>query len=147
MNDYEKALALSREQHKPLLIDFTGWACVNCRKMEETVWVEPEIRKLIEEKYVLVSLYVDENVALPAEEQVVSTTTGKRIRTVGKLWSDMQLKYFKANAQPWYVLVSPDEQLLSNALGTASAQTYENYLRCGLDAFEKHKANLSASAR
>jgi thiol:disulfide interchange protein DsbD len=91
-------------------------------------------------------LYVDEDIKLSADEQYVSDATGKKIRTVGNLWSDMQIKYFKANAQPWYVLVSADEQLLSNALGTASAERYETYLRCGLDAYKKHTNGPTALA-
>jgi thiol:disulfide interchange protein len=146
-NDYEAAKAKAAAEGKPLLLDFTGWACVNCRKMEETVWVEPAVRKLMEEEYVVVSLYVDEDIKLSADEQYVSDATGKKIRTVGNLWSDMQIKYFKANAQPWYVLVSADEQLLSTALGTASAERYEQYLRCGLDAYKKHTSGLSASVQ
>jgi thiol:disulfide interchange protein DsbD len=146
-NDYEAAVAKAQAEGKPLLIDFTGWACVNCRKMEETVWVEPEIRKLIEEKYVLVSLYVDEKTALPEADQYVSSTTGKKIRSVGNYWSDMQIKYFKANSQPWYVQISPDEQLLSTPIGSTDAETYEGFLRCGLNAYELHKNKLSASVK
>lgn len=146
-NDYEAAVAKAKAEGKPIMLDFTGWACVNCRKMEETVWVEPAVRKLMEENYVVVSLYVDEDIKLPADEQYVSDATGKKIRTVGNMWSDMQIKYFKANAQPWYVLVSPDEQLLSTALGTASAERYEEYLRCGIDAYQKHTVSLSAAAQ
>lgn len=140
-NDYEAAKIRAAAEGKPILLDFTGWACVNCRKMEETVWVEPAVRKLMEEEYVVVSLYVDEDTKLSAAEQYVSDATGKKIRTVGNKWSDMQIKYFKANPQPWYVMVSADEQLLSNALGTASVERYEQYLRCGLDAYKKHTTN------
>jgi len=144
-NDYEAALAKATAEGKPLLIDFTGWACVNCRKMEETVWVEPEIRQLLEDRYVVVSLYVDEKTTLPEADQYVSTATGKKIRSVGNYWSDMQIKYFKANSQPWYVLVSPDEQLLSTPIGSTDSETYEGFLRCGLNAYELHKNKLSAS--
>jgi thiol:disulfide interchange protein len=145
-NDYEAAKVRAAAEGKPIMLDFTGWACVNCRKMEETVWVEPQIRKLMEEEYIVVSLYVDEKTELPADKQYVSDATGKKIRSVGNLWSDMQIKYFKSNAQPWYVLVSADEQLLSTALGSTDAQTYEAYLRCGLDAYKKHTGGLSEVA-
>ncbi len=145
VNDYDAALAKAKAERKPILLDFTGWACVNCRKMEETVWVEPQVRKLLEEKYVVVSLYVDEKTILPEEEQYVSDATGKKIRNVGNLWSDMQIKHFRANSQPWYVLISPDEQLLSTALGSASVERYENYLRCGLDAFQIHQNKLTSA--
>ncbi|CAN5213612.1 thioredoxin family protein [soil metagenome] len=146
VNDYDAAIAKAKAEGKPILLDYTGWACVNCRKMEETVWIEPEIRKLLEEKYVLVSLYVDEKTTLPEDQQYTSDATGKKVRNVGNYWSDMQIKYFKANAQPWYVIISPDERLLSTALGTSDVESYEKYLRCGLDAYKKHKNNLSASA-
>lgn len=144
-NDYEAAKAKAAAEGKPILLDFTGWACVNCRKMEETVWIEPEIRKLMEEKYVVVSLYVDEKTALPEEDQYISDATGRKIKTVGNLWSDMQIKHFKSNSQPHYVLVSADEQLLSTPIGSTDAQTYENFLRCGLKAYEQHTNSLSAS--
>ncbi len=146
-NDYDAAVAKAKAEGKPILLDFTGWACVNCRKMEETVWVEPQIRKLMDEEYVVVSLYVDEKTELPEDQKYVSDATGKKIKSVGNLWSDMQIKYFKSNSQPWYVLVSADEQLLSTPLGSTDAATYEGYLRCGLNAYEQHNNGLSAAAQ
>lgn len=106
-NDYESARTHAIEAGKPILLDFTGWGCVNCRKMEEEVWSRPEVRKRLAEDVVLVSLYVDERTELPLEQQRESEITGKTIKTVGQKWADMQAQYFNANAQPYYVLVDP----------------------------------------
>jgi len=138
LKDYEEALALAKKQNKPLLIDFTGWACVNCRKMEENVWTKAEVQELME-KYVLVSLYVDDKQVLPAEQQMVYTTkTGAtvNIKTVGNKWSQFQTENFNATSQPWYVAISPDEKLLTAPVGyTPDASAYVRWLKCGLDAF------------
>ncbi|MCS6818880.1 MAG: thioredoxin family protein, partial [Chitinophagales bacterium] len=113
LTDYEQALARARAENKPVMIDFTGWACVNCRKMEENVWTDPEVYLRLKEKYVLVSLYVDDRRPLPPDQQYVSPFTGKKIKTIGNKWSDMQAQYFNSNTQPFYVLISPDEKLLT----------------------------------
>jgi thiol:disulfide interchange protein len=107
LNDLEEARAYAIEVGKPLLLDFTGWGCVNCRKMEEEVWSRPEVRKRLAEDVVLVSLYVDERTPLAGGEQRVSETTGKKIKTIGQKWGDLQAQYFNANAQPYYVLMDP----------------------------------------
>ena len=89
-NDYEQALVLAKKQNKPLLIDFTGWACVNCRRMEENVWIDPEVEKMMKENFVVVSLYVDERKKLPITEQVEYITKAgakKSIVTVGDKWA------------------------------------------------------------
>ena len=138
LKDYEEALKLAKEQNKPLLIDFTGWACVNCRKMEENVWTKAEVQELME-KYILVSLYVDDKQPLPANQQMVYTTKNGatvNIKTVGNKWSQFQTENFNATSQPWYVAVSPDEQLLTAPVGyTPDATAYAAWLKCGLDAF------------
>jgi thiol:disulfide interchange protein len=143
MNDYEKALQLAKEQHKPVLIDFTGWACVNCRKMEENVWPQQEVRTIIKDNYILVSLYVDDRKLLPENEQFLYTTsTGlkKEIKTVGDKYATMQTENFVNNSQPFYVLISPDEKLLTRPVGyTPNAQEYAKWLQCGLDAYNKTK--------
>ena len=128
INDYEKAIALSRKTNKPLLIDFTGWACVNCRKMEEQVWTKSSIQQLIKDNYILVSLYVDDRKKL---------STGK---TVGQTWATFQADNFKQVTQPLYVILSPDEQLMNHPVGyTPNVQTYKQWLECGITAFEKNK--------
>ncbi len=103
--DYDEALAEAKKTGKPLLIDFTGHACVNCRKMEATVWPDPAVLKTIGHDYVLVQLYVDDKTELaPAEQMVVN---GKEIKTIGKKWSTLQATRFQANSQPYYVLLDP----------------------------------------
>ena len=136
-NDYAAALAQAKAEGKPLMIDFTGWACVNCRKMEENVWPDIEVLKRLSEKYVIVSLYVDDKRELPLSEQFVSEVFhGKKIKTLGNKYSEMQAKYFGANTQPYYVLVSPDEKLLTNPRGyTPDAKDYVSFLDCGLNAY------------
>jgi thiol:disulfide interchange protein DsbD len=142
LTDYEEALKIAREQNKPILIDFTGWACVNCRKMEENVWTKQEVQELMND-YILVSLYVDDKALLPATAQQVYTTKAGStvtIKTVGTKWSLFQTENFNATSQPWYVAISPDEQVLSRPVGyTPDARQYADWLKCGLDAFEKIK--------
>ncbi len=137
-NDYRAALEKAKAENKLVMIDFTGWACVNCRKMEENIWPDMEVMKRLTEKYVVVSLYVDDKHELPDSEQYVSEVpafNGKKIRTVGNKFSEMQAKYFGANTQPYYVLISPDEKLLTNPRGyTPNAQEYASFLDCGWNA-------------
>ncbi len=140
LTDYEEALKLAKEQNKPILVDFTGWACVNCRKMEENVWTKKEVQELME-KYILVSLYVDDKQVLPVEKQSVYTTKAglkTTIRTVGQQWSLFQTENFNASSQPWYVLLTPNEELLTAPLGyTPDAAAYAAWLKCGLDGFKR----------
>ncbi|MCE2815975.1 MAG: thioredoxin family protein [Cryomorphaceae bacterium] len=135
-NDLEEARAYALEAGKPLLLDFTGWGCVNCRKMEEEVWSRPEVRRRLAEDVVLVSLYVDERSKLPESEVRVSETTGKTIKTVGQKWGDLQAQYFNANAQPYYVLMDPAVEA-PNALNGHTAYdpdpaVFLNWLDAGL---------------
>jgi thiol:disulfide interchange protein len=141
INDYEKALQLAREQHKPLLIDFTGWACVNCRKMEEHVWPDPAVADLIKDDFILVSLYVDDRKPLPDDQQFLFTTSDgskRAIRTVGDKFATFQSANFKNASQPLYVVISPDERLMTYPVGyTPNPKAYAGWLQCGLDAFRK----------
>lgn len=141
VNDYQKALQLAKAQNKPLLLDFTGWACVNCRKMEENVWPVPEIKELIEKNYVLVSLYVDDRAKLPADERFVYTyadSSKKEIKTVGDVFATLQYENFNNNSQPLYVAISPDEKLLTRPVGyTPDEEEYATWLKAGLEAFKK----------
>jgi thiol:disulfide interchange protein len=140
-NDFEKALAMARAQNKPLLIDFTGWACVNCRKMEESIWTDPEVAALMREKFVVVSLYVDERKKLPAASQLVYTTKKgdeKPILTVGDKWATFQAENFYAVAQPQYAIISPSEKALTRTKGySPSASSFRDWLECGLEAMGK----------
>jgi thiol:disulfide interchange protein DsbD len=116
-HDYDMALAYAKEVKKPLMVDFTGWSCVNCRKMEDKVWVDPRVLERLNNDYVLVSLYVDDKTALPEAEKRVSKTTGNKIKSIGNKWSDMQTERFGTNSQPYYVLLDAQEQMLNNPTG------------------------------
>ena len=143
VNDYEKALQLSKEQHKPVLIDFTGWACVNCRKMEENVWPDENVKALIEKDFILVSLYVDDRKQLPDDHQFLFTSSDgskKPIKTVGDKFITLQSENFKNASQPLYAIISPDERVLTLPVGyTPNAKDYANWLQCGVEAFKKSK--------
>ena len=116
-HDYDMALAYAKEVKKPLMVDFTGWSCVNCRKMEDKVWVDPRVLERLNNDYVLVSLYVDDKTALPEAEKRVSKTTGNKIKSIGNKWSDMQTERFGTNSQPYYVLLDAQEQMLNKPTG------------------------------
>jgi thiol:disulfide interchange protein len=140
-NDYEKALQLAKQQNKPVLIDFTGWACVNCRRMEENVWIDPDVERMMKENFIVVSLYVDERKKLPLTEQVEYTTkngTKKSIVTVGDKWATFQSENFNAVSQPQYAIISTDEKALTKTKSyTPDAAEFREWLQCGLDAFNK----------
>lgn len=156
--DYYEAIVYAKEHNVPLLLDFTGYACVNCRKMEENVWVQNNVDSLLKE-YVIVSLYVDDKVALPEDQQKpIDMTMGdgkvktKMLKTVGDKWATFEAIRFGQVAQPFYVLISPDEYLLNNPVGyTPNADEYMDWLGCGLDAMNKinsgdfNKAEVSQS--
>jgi thiol:disulfide interchange protein len=139
--DYEQGLKMAREQNKPILLDFTGYACVNCRRMEENVWSSPEIYKLMKEKFIVISLYVDDKAKLPAKQQFTYKTKDgqeKEIVTVGDKWATFQTENFKSNSQPQYAILNTDEVLLSHPVGyTPSKVEYLAWLQCGVDAFYK----------
>ncbi|MEJ7766397.1 MAG: thioredoxin family protein, partial [Chitinophagaceae bacterium] len=141
INDYEAALKLAKKQNKPILIDFTGWACVNCRKMEENVWTLPEIKELIEKNFILVSLYVDDRKLLPEEEQfmfVRKDKSRKEIKTIGDKFATFQFENFVNVSQPLYAIVNAEEKLLTLPVGyTPDATQYKEWLNCGLQAFKK----------
>jgi cytochrome c biogenesis protein CcdA/thioredoxin-related protein len=141
LRDYEQAIDLAKKLNKPVLIDFTGWACVNCRRMEENVWTDPEVRKRMLDSFVVVSLYVDERRLLPAASQTVYTTRDgaqKNIITVGDKWATFQSENFHAVSQPQYALVSPQETILTYTKGyTPKAKDFIAWLDCGLGAFRK----------
>src|SRR5690606_17367199 len=115
--DYDKGFAYAKEVGKPVLLDFTGYACVNCRKMEDYVWSDERVLSILNKEVVLISLYVDYKKELPENEQYVSETTGKKIKTIGNKWSDFQITKYKANAQPYYVLMDLNEENLNDPVG------------------------------
>lgn len=140
-NDYEQALQLAKKLHKPLLIDFTGWACVNCRRMEENIWTDPTVKQMMQDSFVVVSLYVDERKVLPASQQFTYTTKSnsqKEIITVGDKWATFQSENFNAVAQPQYAIINGDEKILTKTKGyTPSPKEFASWLQCGLDANRK----------
>ncbi len=141
--DYEQALQIAREKGKPVLIDFTGWACVNCRRMEENVWTDSKVDKLMKEEFILVSLYVDERTKLPQASRTLFTTRDgaeKSIITVGDKWTAFQLENFGATSQPQYAIISTDEKaLVKTKFYTPDASEFAAWLQCGLDAFKNSK--------
>jgi thiol:disulfide interchange protein len=136
-DDYETALAYAKEVNKPLLLDFTGKGCTNCRKMEDAVWSDPEVKEMLANDYVLTSLYVDFRQELPEDEKYVSPVTGKKIRTVGNKWSDFQISRFQRNSQPHYVVLGHDEKPLIEERGyNTDVEAYVDWLKSGLDDFK-----------
>ncbi|WP_334056064.1 protein-disulfide reductase DsbD family protein [Polaribacter sp. P097] len=134
--DFDEGLAKAKAVNKPILLDFTGWACVNCRKMEENVWSELAIFRLLKNDYVLISLYVDDNEKeLPENQQfnfLKENGKLKQIKTVGDKWSTFQVINFKNASQPYYVLLSPDLEILNSAQQYTDRDTYYAWLKDGL---------------
>lgn len=134
--DYEEGLAYAKAHNMPILLDFTGFGCVNCRKIEDAVWTN---KNVIEEmkKYVIISLYVDDKTTLPQNEWFTSSATGKEkeVKTVGQKWSDFQAKHFQTNSQPQYILINSKEQLLNQPVAydfASKPNNYISFLKCGL---------------
>jgi len=142
-NNYKEALAIAKKEGKPVLIDFTGWACVNCRRMEEKVWPDKIVDSLMRNEFVVVSLYVDERRNLPLTEQTIfATSTGqkKSIITVGDKWATFQTENFGATSQPQYIILAADEIALTKAkFYTPDSDEFIKWLKCGLDAYKKVK--------
>jgi thiol:disulfide interchange protein DsbD len=140
-NEYEKALQQARAENKPLLVDFTGWACVNCRRMEEKVWTNKEVDSLMRSKYVVLSLYVDEKTKLPATKQTIfksSSGIEKPIITVGDRWATFQTENFGATSQPQYAIINANEKVLTKTkFYTPDPVEFADWLICGLEAFKK----------
>lgn len=137
-HDYDKGMEFAKKTGKPVLLDFTGYACVNCRKMEELVWSDPKVLGVLKNEIVLISLYVDDKKELPENEQYVSETTGKKIKTIGNKWSDLQIKTYKANAQPFYVIVDHNSANLTEPSAyNPDIENYYNWLNSGIKNFKK----------
>ena len=135
-NDYETGMAYAKSVDKPVLLDFTGHACVNCRKMEERVWSDPEVLKILKNDIVLISLYVDDKRPLPENEKYTSKTTGKKIKSIGNKWSDFQIEKYKANAQPYYVLLDHEgENLNAYSAYDPDIENYKKWLLEGISNF------------
>ncbi len=144
--DYEEGMRYAKEHNKPVMIDFTGWSCVNCRKMEDNVWSDPKVLKKLGEDYVLISLYVDDKTPLPTEQQSVSPTTGRKIRTTGNKWSDLQASVYNTNSQPYYVLLDHQGKILAEPRGyTPDISAYLSFLEEGLCRYQQRKSTLAAN--
>jgi thiol:disulfide interchange protein DsbD len=127
--DYEQAMRAAKKANKPLLIDFTGHGCVNCRKMEENVWVDPQVLKRLKEDFVMVALYIDERLELPESEWYTSEYDNKVKKTLGKQNADFQITHFQNNAQPYYVILDHNENLLAQPKGyDTDIQAFIEYL-------------------
>jgi thiol:disulfide interchange protein DsbD len=136
-DDYQLALDYARKVNKPLLLDFTGKGCVNCRKMEDKVWSNNTVKQMLSNDFVLVSLYVDLRTELPAEQQYVSEVTGKKIKTIGNKWSDFQMARYHRNSQPHYVIIDLNEnELLPSMAYDPDVTRYLSWLNQGLAAFK-----------
>ena len=138
--DFETGLTYAKENNKPILLDFTGWACVNCRKMEENVWSEPDIYPILKNDYVLISLYVDDRKELPEAEQfdfIYDSGRVKRIENIAQKWGTFQDINFNAVSQPFYVLLSPDLEVLNTSIQNSDADTYRLWLLEGLKNFKE----------
>lgn len=139
-HDFDEGMTYAKQQGKPVMVDFTGWSCVNCRKMEDNVWSDPKVLKRISEEYVLISLYVDDKTPLPENLWRVSEHTKRKIKSVGNQWSDMQAGLYNTNSQPYYVLLDNKANLLAVPRGyTPDIQTYTKFLDEGLCRYEKRK--------
>ena len=139
--DYEEGMAYARQHGKPVLVDFTGYGCVNCRKMEAAVWTDPQVAATIRDRYVLISLYVDEKTALDSTITVSENGAQTKLRTVGDKWSYLQRVKFGANAQPFYVLLDGNGKPLGPSYAfDESVDAYMAFLRQGLDTYAKRRA-------
>ena len=139
-DDYDKGLAYAKTVNKPIMLDFTGFACVNCRKMENNVWSDKRILAILKNDIVLISLYVDDKRELPKSEQFISKTTGSEIETIGDKWTDFMITKYKTNTQPLYVLTDLNGNSLNETTPTisyTSVEEYESWLKTGIAAFQK----------
>ncbi len=136
-HDYEDGLAFAKKVNKPVLLDFTGHACANCRKMEENVWSDAEILKILKNEIVLISLYGDDQRELPKEEQYVSKS-GSEVTTIGKKWREYQIERYNINAQPYYVVLDAEGKDISKPVGyTPDVEEYKKWLEEGIANFKK----------
>lgn len=131
--DYEIGLAYAKRVNKPVLLDFTGDACANCRKMEDNVWSDPGVLKILKEDVVLISLYCDRKIDLPKDKQYISKTTGKEVETIGNKWTDFQITRYKSNSQPLYVILDKEGNDLTNPIAAEyDIQVYKKWLEDGI---------------
>ena len=138
--DYEQALACAKEQNKPLFIDFTGHGCVNCREMEANVWADPKVLSRLKSNFIITALYVDDKTRLPKTDWITSEYDGKIKKTVGNKFADFQISKFNTNAQPFYVLLSPDgEMLMQPKAYDLNVDNFVTFLDAGIENFKNGK--------
>ena len=136
--DYETGMAAAKASGKPVLIDFTGFGCVNCRKMEASVWTDPSVADKLTKDYVLISLYVDDKTPLPEPMEVTFNGEQRTLRTVGDKWSYLQASKFGANAQPFYVAVDNEGNPLTSSFSyKEDVPAYLDFLNKGLENYRK----------
>jgi len=136
--DYDQAIEVSKQLHKPILIDFTGWNCVNCRKMEANVFPNAEVLKRLQNDFVMLQMVIDDKTELPAAEQFKSTLTGKQITTLGGKWLDLEESKYNSNAQPFYVMINEKGETLVPPQGANfNIDAYIKYLDSGIAAYKK----------
>lgn len=147
--DYDEALAAARKLDKPIMIDFTGWSCVNCRKMESEVWTDPGVQKIINNDFVLLQLYVDDKTPLPEDEQYISQFDGSKINTLGEKNADFEIVHFNRNSQPYYVFLDNNGNMLTNKGYSAQdgydPQNFIDFLEKAKDNY--HKRNPGVAVR
>ncbi|GAL65079.1 protein-disulfide reductase DsbD family protein [Algibacter lectus] len=136
-DDYDIGMAYAKKVGKPVMLDFTGWACVNCRKMEQNVWPNPKVLNILKNDVVLISLYVDDKRKLEADEVVESQLKpGKKLKYIGQKWSELQTIKYKTNSQPFYVLMDHNEEnLITPVAYTPDVETYYTWLKTGTENF------------
>ena len=133
--DYYEGVNYAKENNLPVLLDFTGYGCVNCRKTEEHIWIEDKVWNNIQKEFVLISLYVDDRKKLP--ETLRSVYENTKLRTVGNKWADFQIVNFEQNSQPLYVMMTPEEKVIAKPRGyKEGAKDYNEFLECGLEVYK-----------
>ncbi len=136
--DYAEGLKVAKEKGKPVFLDFTGKGCANCKKMENMVWSDVNVRNMLANDFIIISLYVDNRQMLPDDEQYVSEVTRKRIRTVGNKWSDFQITQYQSNSQPLYVLLDHNERPLVEQRGyNTDVTSFVNWMKKGVKEFNR----------
>lgn len=137
-NDFDAGMEYARQNHKPVMIDFTGYGCVNCRKMELAVWTDPQISQIMNDDYVLITLYVDEKTSLPEPIKITENGKERTLRTIGDKWSYLQRSKFGANAQPFYVLLDNEGKPLNSSYSyDEDIAKYKDFLQTGLKNYKK----------
>jgi len=140
--DFEQGMACAKEQNKPVLLDFTGHGCVNCKVMEKSVWPDEEVLKRMRDDYIIIALYVDDQTDLPESEWVTSIRDGKIKKTIGKKNADFQATRFNVNAQPYYVIMDQDENILIPPRAyDKDIDGFINFLDAGKEAFQKSRSH------